>query len=285
MARLREVPFVKGHGTGNDFVILPDLEGRLALSDDDIRWLCDRRRGLGADGVLRVVKASAMPGFGAQAEYADYFMDYRNGDGSVAEMCGNGARVFVRYLDAVGLITDNETSIGTRAGVLPVVIGRDETGEVQITIAMGQASPLDGSLRVSASDHTWQAVGVHLPNPHAIVFVESLEQAGDLHRAPEVSPAALFPDGANIEFVIGEGERHVAMRVHERGVGETLSCGTGACAVAWAARRHFESGVSGTTTWRVDVPGGSLTVTESETGDFSLTGPATLVARGTVLLP
>ena len=156
-----------------------------------------------------------MPGFGAQVEYADYFMDYRNGDGSVAEMCGNGARVFVRYL----------------------------------------------------------------------VLGESLEQAGDLHRAPEVSPAALFPDGANIEFVIGEGERHVAMRVHERGVGETLSCGTGACAVAWAARRRFEPGISGSTTWRVDVPGGSLTVTESETGACSLTGPATLVARGTVLLP
>ena len=285
MARLREVPFVKGHGTGNDFVILPDLEGRLALSDDDIRWLCDRRRGLGADGVLRVVKASAMPGFGGQAEYADYFMDYRNGDGSVAEMCGNGARVFVRYLDAVGLITDNETAIGTRAGVLPVVIGRDDAGEVQITIAMGKASPLEGSPEVSANDHTWQAIGVHLPNPHAIAFVDSLDQAGALLNAPEVSPAAMFPDEANVEFVVSRGHRHVAMRVHERGVGETLSCGTGACAVAWAARRHFEPESVGATTWRVDVPGGSLTVTESADGQFSLTGPASLVARGTVLLP
>ena len=281
MARLNEVPFVKGHGTGNDFVIVPDVDGRLDLTPDQVSWLCDRRRGIGADGVLRVVRTEHVPGFEDFASVAEFFMDYRNADGSVAEMCGNGARVFVRYLDATGLVTDNDVTIATRGGLRSTTINADRT----ITIDMGIATtPRARALpHVSVGDHSWPATGVLIPNPHAVVFVDDLADAGDLLSAPSVVPADVFPDGVNVEFVVDRGPAHVAMRVHERGVGETMSCGTGACAVAWAARRR--NGGDGPETWQIDVPGGVVQVTETPTGSLLLTGPADLVARGTVLLP
>ena len=285
MAASNEVPFVKGHGTGNDFVVIPDLDGTRGISTEQVRFLCDRRAGIGADGVLRVVRTEhlneAVPGI----ESSEFFMDYRNADGSLAEMCGNGARVFVRYLKAAGLVTGSEVTIGTRGGVVNALMHEDES----ITIDMGRADlvGVGGGLTVSVGDRIWAATGVHIPNPHAVVFVESLEEAGDLLCAPLVAPQEVFPDGVNVEFVARIGPDHVAMRVHERGVGETLSCGTGACAVAWVARRNTGAGSTGKlpiSTMRVDVPGGSLRITETAEGNLLLNGPAYLVARGTVLL-
>jgi diaminopimelate epimerase len=283
MARLNEVPFVKGHGTGNDFVIIPDIDGHLDLTAEQVRWLCDRHVGIGANGVLRVVRTEHVPGFEEFAPVAEFFMDYRNADGSLAEMCGNGARVFVRYLDATGLVTDNDVVISTRGGLRSVTINSDRT----ITVDMGMAStPRAKALPVvTVGGRSWPATGVLVPNPHAVVFVDDLDDAGDLVDAPDVVPADVFPDGVNVEFVVGRGANHVAMRVHERGVGETLSCGTGACAAAWAARRRDGEDVPGETTWQVDVPGGTVHVTETATGSLLLKGPADLVARGTVLLP
>lgn len=281
MARLNEVPFVKGHGTGNDFVILPDVDGRLDLTEDQVRWLCDRRRGIGGDGVIRVVRTEHVPDMADFARVAEFFMDHRNADGSVAEMCGNGARVFVRYLDATGLITEDEVVIATRGGLRSTTINPDRT----ITIDMGLATtPRARALPlVTVGAQSWPATGVLVPNPHAVVFVDDLDQAGDLRTPPTVEPADVFPDGVNVEFVMDRGPQHVAMRVHERGVGETMSCGTGACAVAWAARRR--GAAPSEETWRVDVPGGTVHVTETSGGSLLLTGPADLVARGTVLLP
>jgi len=283
MARLNEVPFIKGHGTGNDFVIIPDIDAHLDLTEEQVRWLCDRHVGIGANGVLRVVRTEHVPGFEDFAPVAEFFMDYRNADGSLAEMCGNGARVFVRYLDATGLVTDNDVVIATRGGLRSVTINADRS----ITIDMGMATtPLARALpHVTVGGRSWPATGVLVPNPHAVVFVDDLDDAGDLDDAPAVAPGDVFPDGVNVEFVVDRGANHVAMRVHERGVGETLSCGTGACAVAWAARRRGGEDVPGETTWQVDVPGGTVHVTETATGSLLLTGPADLVARGTVLLP
>ena len=283
MARLNEVPFIKGHGTGNDFVIIPDIDGHLDLTAEQVRWLCDRHVGIGGNGVLRVVRTEHVPGFEDFAPVAEFFMDYRNADGSLAEMCGNGARVFVRYLDATGLVTDNDVVIATRGGLRSVTINRDRT----ITIDMGMATtPRARALpHVSVGGRSWPATGVLVPNPHAVVFVAELEEAGDLAVAPDVAPGDVFPDGVNVEFVVDRGPNHVAMRVHERGVGETLSCGTGACAVAWAARRRAGADETGESTWQVDVPGGTVHVTETPSGSLLLTGPADLVARGTVLLP
>lgn len=283
MARLNELPFVKGHGTGNDFVVIPDVDGHLDLTADQVRWLCDRHVGIGANGVLRVVRTEHVPEMADFAAVAEFFMDYRNADGSHAEMCGNGARVFVRYLDATGLVTDNDIVIATRGGLRSATIHPDRT----ITIDMGMATtPRARALpHVTVGDRTWPATGVLVPNPHAVVFVDDLADAGDLLSAPDVVPGDVFPDGVNVEFVVPRGPRHVAMRVHERGVGETLSCGTGACAVAWAARRHAGELVAGDERWQVDVPGGTVFVTETAKGALLLNGPADLVARGTVLLP
>jgi len=282
MAPLSEVKFIKGHGTGNDFILVPDLEGTLELGPAQVRFLADRHTGLGADGVIRVVRTARVAEVAHLADQAEWFMDYRNADGSIAEMCGNGARVFVRFLDATGLITDDEVFIATRAGALRVTMHRD----LSITIDMGPARSLDSDGgTVSVSGHTWPIVAVAMPNPHAIAWVEDLEHAGDLAQAPSIAMTQAFPDGANVEFAVKRGIDHVAMRVFERGVGETLSCGTGACAVAWAALRA-DAAMPGTgRTVRVDVPGGTVFVTEDERSHLLLRGPADLVARGTVLLP
>lgn len=281
MAPLNEVKFIKGHGTGNDFLVIPDLDGVLDLTANQVRLLCDRHRGVGADGILRVVRTRHMTEFIDQSAGAEFFMDYRNADGSLAEMCGNGARVFIRYLDATGLITDSEVNIATRGGLFAAKMNSD----LSVTIDMGRATATAvGPVSVLVAEHVWPVIALMVPNPHAVVFVDDLADAGSLLIAPTVRPADAFPNGVNVEFVVQVAPGQVAMRVFERGVGETQSCGTGACAVAWAtARRSGEPELPSTTT--VGVPGGTVYVTETADGHLLLTGPADLVARGTALLP
>ncbi|KOG91423.1 diaminopimelate epimerase, partial [Streptomyces varsoviensis] len=223
------IAFLKGHGTENDFVILPDPDGRLELSPAAVARLCDRRAGIGGDGVLRVVRSVAHPEARPMADDAEWFMDYRNSDGSVAEMCGNGVRVFARYLQRAGLVGEGDLAVATRAGVRRVHIAKsDAEGEFgDVTVGMGAARLPAGEVTVAVGDLRWPARNVNMGNPHAISFVGDLAEAGDLLTAPAVSPAAAYPDGANVEFVVDRGPRHVAMRVHERGSGETRSCGTG----------------------------------------------------------
>ncbi len=264
---------LKGHGTGNDFVIIPDLEGALDLDEAMIQALCDRRRGIGADGILRVVRSAACAD--PAAEGAEFFMDYRNADGSPAQMCGNGIRVFARFLVEEGLADPAGMEIATRGGVRRV--RRLPDGDY--VVGMGEATPIDTPASVSIGNHSFPATGVHVPNPHAVVFVTSLDAAGSLTRVPEVTPEHLFPEGVNVEFVREIGPGHISMRVHERGVGETQSCGTGACAAAWVVRRR--RGTEGSI--RVDTPGGTLHVAEGPDG-LELIGPATIVADA-VLTP
>ncbi len=261
------IAFAKGHGTGNDFVVVPDLADHHDFTAEQVRAICNRQTGIGADGILRVL-------------YRDghYFMDYRNADGSIAEMCGNGARVFVRYLIEEGLVASGDLVIGTRGGDREV--SAHPSGDISVLMGVPRTPQLRAAPVVTVGDRSWNAVGVHIPNPHAVVFVDSLDDAGDLLRAPAVSPDAVFPDGVNVEFVVHVAAAHVAMRVFERGVGETLSCGTGACAVAWAARR--QKGASPAQTWLVDVPGGRLEVTERSDGQVVLTGPAVIDSRGEI---
>lgn len=276
------ITFAKGHGTGNDFVIIPDDAGQLLITAAQVRRITDRRKGIGADGILRVVP-TALAGdtdVAALADVAPWFMDYRNADGSIAEMCGNGVRVFAHFLRTTGRVTADEFIVATRGGAKHVRVLEDD----HYSVAMGLSHPIssDAPISVRVGGHVWTGSGVELPNPHAVVFVESLDDAGALLEAPTIAPAAAYPHGANVEFAVEVADRHVAMRVFERGVGETLSCGTGACAVAWAARRRAEA--SGDTSWRVDVPGGTLTVDEDERGMITLSGPAEIVATG-VLSP
>jgi diaminopimelate epimerase len=265
--------WLKGHGTENDFVLLPDPDGSVHgdLGADLVRFLCDRHAGIGADGVLRVIEGSKQP---YVADGGEWFMDYRNADGSIGEMCGNGIRVFARYLVEAGLAGD-KIRVGTRAGVKEVVVNDDGT----ITADLGEpAFPGPDGIVVETNGHQWPAVHVDMGNPHAVAFVADLSDPGHLVDPPVWSPASAYPNGVNVEFVIRRGPHTVAMRVHERGSGETRSCGTGTCAAAVAAARA--AGQEQPVTYRVDVPGGTLTVTWRDDNHVELTGPAVVHARG-----
>ncbi|MFJ8649698.1 diaminopimelate epimerase [Streptomyces sp. NPDC093546] len=273
--------FLKGHGTENDFVIVPDPDNAIELSASAVARLCDRRAGIGGDGVLHVVRSAAHPEARDMAGEAEWFMDYRNADGSIAEMCGNGVRVFARYLEHAGHITAGEIAIATRGGVKRAHL--EKTGDV--TISMGRARLPEDGVTVTVGDRSWPARNVNMGNPHAVAFVEDLAHAGELRSEPPYEPAAVYPDGVNIEFVADRGPRHVAMRVHERGSGETRSCGTGACAVAVAAARRdgADPAATGTpVTYTVDLLGGTLTITEHPDGEIEMTGPAVIVAEGRI---
>lgn len=275
------IAFLKGHGTENDFVIVPDPENILDLTPAEVAALCDRRAGIGGDGVLHVVRSAAHPEARDMAAEAEWFMDYRNGDGSIAEMCGNGTRVFARYLQHAGHVAEGDIAIATRAGVKRVHIAKD--GDV--TVGMGSARLPEGDVTVSVGERSWPARNVNMGNPHAVAFVDDLAHAGDLYSPPPFAPATAYPEGVNVEFVVDRGPRHVAMRVHERGSGETRSCGTGACAVAVAAARRdgADPARTGTpATYTVDVPGGRLVITERPDGEIEMTGPAVIVAEGEI---
>ncbi|WP_460540761.1 diaminopimelate epimerase [Glycomyces halotolerans] len=255
--------FAKGHGTGNDFVIVADPADEHPLTRPQVAALCDRRFGIGGDGLLRVAPSDDPA--------AKWFMDYRNADGSVAEMCGNGIRVFARYLLEQGLADGDRIPIATRAGTKTVTVEGDRLGVDMGPAAFGPASEatLDG--------FTWPGQAVSMGNPHLVCHLAETDRLDglDLHRAP-LFDTGLFPEGVNVEFVVGSAP-HVRMRVHERGVGETASCGTGACAVAAVALRR--SGTD-TGTCEVDLPGGTLTVTVTDE-TVHLIGPAVIVAHGT----
>ena len=271
-----DYPFLKGHGTENDFVLLPDHDGSVHgdLSADRVRALCDRHAGIGGDGVLRVIRTSAIEA--GRGQDADWFMDYRNSDGSVSEMCGNGIRLFALHLVEEGLADAGAPiPIGTRDGVKLLTIDGDG-----ITADMGTPKLL-GETTVSVGSQTWSARHVDMGNPHAVAFVDDLADAGHLLDPPGHDDA-LYPDGVNVEFVVRRGERHVAMRVHERGSGETRSCGTGACAVMVAAAAA--DGADRDQPYRVDVPGGTLSITWTADDRVLMTGPALIVARGTTSL-
>jgi diaminopimelate epimerase len=277
------IAFTKGHGTGNDFVIVDDVDSALTVTPGHVVALCDRRRGIGADGLLVVRRTANHREVADQRDVAEYFMDYRNADGSVAEMCGNGARVFAAHLVWTGLVSGPVFHIATRGGSRRVdTLGAPE----RIVVAMGMPEFTGGidEIRVapaggSAAGWPRPAVGMHLPNPHAVTWVDALTEAGSLRDAPEVTPAGAFPAGVNVEFVEQVSAHHVRMRVFERGVGETLSCGTGACAAAVAALRRQGLG-PGAPEVRVDVPGGTLGVHWRPDGSVDLRGPAELVATG-----
>jgi len=267
--------FAKGHGTGNDFVILPDPDGVLPLTPAFVAAVCDRRRGIGADGVLRVVRSAAHPDAEASAGAAEWFMDYWNADGSQAEMCGNGVRVYSRYLIEAGLAApEGSWTLATRAGVVPVSVGEE--------ISAGLAIPkvyVQSEATVLGRRFTGTAVDVG--NPHLVCPVDEPTLDGlDLGTAPAVDPL-IFPAGVNVEFAAAGSpppgaDLYRKMRVFERGAGETLSCGSGACAVAAVALEH-----TGLDTGRVvvDVLGGRLTITVTAT-ECWLAGPAVIVAHG-----
>ena len=270
----------KGHGTENDFVIVPDLDGELDLTPALVRALCDRHAGVGGDGVLRVVRsenapetASARPPRYRDFMTGEFFMDYRNADGSIAEMCGNGVRVFVRYLQQAGLAGD-EVAVATRGGIKQVRTSGSELtvqmGEPVVCVDRPKVTPQGGQPLESLAH-------VEMPNPHVVVPVDSAQALAALDLTQPPTLEVPLPHGQNVEFIHRAGPRHLAMRVHERGVGETRSCGTGICAVV-AAVASAESIRDGEP-WTVDVPGGRTSVAWDGGSQIELTGPAVVLAE------
>ena len=280
--------FAKGHGTQNDFVLLPDLQARLTLAPDAVAALCDRRRGLGADGVLRVTTAEAAQSAGVfdrlpeGVAAGDWYMDYRNADGSIAQMCGNGVRVFAHYLRASGLETRDEFVVGSLAGPRPVMLhnfpkGGDAT-RADVTVEMGKTNQL-GMGEAIVGGRPFAGLAIDVGNPHlACVDADlTLDELAALDVAAPVSfDRAQFPEGVNVEVLTSPHGGAVSMRVHERGVGETRSCGTGTVAAAVAALA-FDGATTGTL--QVRIPGGEVTVTVTDATSY-LRGPSVLVARG-----
>jgi len=272
--------FAKGHGTGNDFVILVDPGDDQGLSADLAARLCDRRAGIGADGVLRAVRTDALaaaPNGSAAGSPAgpvpEWYMDYRNSDGSPAEMCGNGIRVFARYLADRGLATRSAFTVATRSGFRRVRFEDDGN----ITAEMGAVTVLrPGRVVVGGPGGvTCEGLRISVGNPHLACLVDAALAGFDLTRPPRLDPAQ-FPHGGNVELVRVTGPGAAEMRVHERGSGETRSCGTGAVAAAAAAATAAGQDRG---SWQVSVPGGQLTVT-LEPGTAWLAGPAVIVAEG-----
>jgi len=284
-----ELRFTKGHGTENDFVLVADPDGSHDLTAGQVRLLTDRRAGIGADGLIRVVPTQAAPEqlVRAQGAQARWFMDYRNADGGPAEMCGNGARVFAAYLRREGLETADEFTIATRDGVKVVRFDGDlvavNLGSWRLVDADGaRKKGFDVMVKVQGHD-PMPGLSLDLGNPHIVVALpDSADLASlDLTAVPEVNPAVAH--GTNIEFVRPIGTGHIAMRVHERGVGETRSCGTGAAAAALATR-WWAGADTATDEWQVDVPGGTLRVRVLPGQQVELAGPAVLVADGVTTL-
>ncbi|MEV5648999.1 diaminopimelate epimerase [Nocardia sp. NPDC052254] len=281
--------FSKGHGTQNDFVVLPDPDARLRLDPRTVAVLCDRRQGIGGDGVLRVVRAGKLVAGGELAELPegvsgeDWFMDYRNADGSIAEMCGNGVRVFAHHLLATGLQRDPEFVVGTRAGARAVVVHSFDEVNGEVTVDMGTVRML-GDSTATVAGSALPGIGVDVGNPHLACVDPALTADGlaalDLSVPPGFDPE-LFPHGVNVEILTALGDDGaVDMRVYERGVGETRSCGTGTVAAAAAAlTRAGVSPVAESARVRVRVPGGAVTV-GIERGRAWLRGPSVLVGSG-----
>ncbi|WP_188196431.1 diaminopimelate epimerase [Nonomuraea sp. SYSU D8015] len=266
--------FLKGHGTENDFVILPDPDGEIDVTTTLVAKICDRRAGIGADGVLRVVRTKQCPEVAEQAAAAEWFMDYRNADGTMAEMCGNGVRVFARYLIDAGLADPQEFALATRGGVRKIRV--EPNGD--ITVDMGKPV-VRGESVTHLGSHEYTGVHVDMGNPHLACPIGDPVAQLDLSHPPAFD-TGVFPAGVNIELFNPVGVRRAVMRVYERGVGETRSCGTGTVATAVAA-----AGLSGETTgtWTIEVPGGTLTVILDEDTSY-LSGPAVIVASGDLML-
>lgn len=288
------IHFTKGHGTGNDFVLFADPDGQVELTPAEIAAIADRHFGVGGDGVIRAVRSSNLAdGAAALAEdpNAEWFMDYHNADGSVAEMCGNGIRVFARYLldnDLTELAEGETMAIGTRSGVRDLQRNR---GGFQVDLGRWRLEEGETTVRARNLAVARPGLSLDVGNPHVVVALASDQELDslDLSYIPIIDPVP--EHGANVEFVVPadplvvDGVGRIRMRVHERGSGETLSCGTGTAAAALATR-HW-AGPGAPNQWRVEVPGGVVGVRMFPTEDgehVALSGPAELVYTGALEL-
>jgi diaminopimelate epimerase len=269
-----------GHGTHNDFLIIFDEDDQLSISAAQVAAMCNRSTGIGAtsssatkigatsssatkigaDGLIRILKSDGK-----------WFMDYRNSDGSIAEMCGNGIRVMARYLVLRGHQREGIFAIDTRAGIKHLRVPAED----DISVNMGKIYDENERVSANANGVTYEGLNINVGNPHAVVFTDDLSTLGSLEVPPTVTPVDSYPEGVNVEFVELMANHEAKMRVHERGSGETQSCGTGTCAVALAAT--LKSGESLPSRWVIYPPGGRLVVDIDGHSNATLIGPAVLL--------
>lgn len=287
-----ELTFTKMHGLGNDFIVIDDRDASLDLTPEAVEWFCDRHFGIGADGVM-LVRPATVPD-------ADFSWWFRNSDGSVAEMCGNGIRCFAKYVADTGLISPDRTSvrIETAVGIYPIEFERYDDGTLSratvdmgapvldprvIPTALGCEDPenpvIDCALETSVG--AVQVTCVSMGNPHCVVFVDDVDTAPVTELGPEIETHPAFPKKTNVEFAEVHDDGTMRLRVWERGVGETLACGTGACAATVAAALSCRGGRSAV----VELPGGTLDIRWDEGGHVFMTGPAVDVFTGTLIIP
>ena len=268
-----DMRFEKWHGIGNDFVMIADPDDSVRLDPEHVRAICERRFGVGADGVIRVA-----PG----TDGADLFMDYVNSDGSLGEMCGNGIRCLALFARAEGLADKDALQVATRAGVKIVTILAD--GKVRVdmgppifepaAVPVTWEGPDALHAKLELESEVVEAAVLSMGNPHAVLFVDDPTAAPVTTLGPVIEHLEVFPSGTNVEWARVDSPGHVTMTVWERGSGQTLACGTGACAVAVAAKLVAGAGDKVT----VSLPGGDLEVEWNGSLDVDtsvfMTGPA-----------
>lgn len=275
-----QIRFAKYEGIGNDFIIIDNLSGQISLSQEEIARLCNRNFGIGSDGLI-FVRSSGV---------ADFFMDFYNSDGSIAEMCGNGIRCFAKYLHDENLTDKTTISIETRAGIKIVELVLDNGRAVGAKVDMGEPILESARVPVNADTETFinqplvvgdkkiNATCVSMGNPHCIIFVEDLKAAPVRTLGPEVETSEHFPQKTNVEFVNILGRGEIELRVWERGCGETLACGTGACATLVACALNNKTDRSAT----VHLPGGDLKISWIDNNHVILEGPANRIFTGII---
>jgi len=286
-----ELKFTKMHGSGNDFIIFEDLESELDLSPEAVAWFCDRHFGIGGDGVI-VVRPAAAP-------EADYYMEYTNSDGSVAEMCGNGIRCFAKYVVDHGLVPGERDEIvaETLGGLKPIELTRAYDGTLYLaTVDMGEPTlrPADipTAMRCGGNDDmviscpletsmgTFDVTPISMGNPHCVLWVDDVDAADVEGVGPVIETHEMFPAKTNVEFAQLMDDGSIRLRVWERGCGETLACGTGACAALVVASLTCRVGRAAT----VSLPGGELEIRWAENDHVLMTGPAVEVFSGRLVI-
>ena len=271
--------FSKYHGIGNDFILFADPDDSLGFSAETVVQLCDRHFGVGADGVIRVARGRAG---------GDLLMDYVNSDGSIGEMCGNGIRCLALFAREEGLTDRTSMAVETEAGLKEVTV--DDDGRVRVDMGAPAFAPehipvrWDGNdalhAKIELEGGVVEAASLSMGNPHAVLFVDDPAVAPVRELGPAIEHHEMFPARTNVEFVSVRSPERIEMRVWERGSGETLACGTGACAAAVAARVLRDANAAMT----VALPGGELAVEWAGSLDRAdpvfLTGPATKAFTG-----
>jgi len=282
-----EIPFSKMHGLGNDFIFVDDMAEEYEFSPEAVAWFCDRNFGIGGDGMILVRPATTPE--------ADFFMLYYNADGTTAEMCGNGVRCFAKYVVDHGLLPADAESVRveTLGGIKPITFVRDYVGKLEVaTVDMGApvlaAADIPTTLGggqvfecpIDTEFGTFAVTAVSMGNPHAIIWVDDVESAPVDTVGPAIENHPAFPRKTNVEFAQYMGDDLIRLRVWERGVGETLACGTGACATLVAATLACLVGRSAS----IELPGGELLVRWDEDDHVYMTGPATEVFAGVLTI-